>query len=98
MTFTIEAGWPGVRVELTTDSTASSYGIPVPRIKADGESGDYGPADALPAGPWAAGDDLSPCCGAELVLAWARQPGRTAEEIQAARRFLRQWADGPQIE
>lgn len=48
---------------------------------------DYGPADALPSGDTAA----------MLVVSWATRPHRTHEEREAARVFLSQWPDGPQL-
>jgi hypothetical protein len=35
--------------------------------------------------------------GASIVLGWAMQKGRTAEEKHIARQYLRQWPDGPQL-
>lgn len=74
-----------LKIELTTDSPASSYGISVARI--DGV--DYGPGDRVPLGKNALGTRLA----ASLVYEWAQEPGRTPEEREAARRFLRQWPD-----
>ncbi len=48
---------------------------------------DYGPADTLPSGDTAA----------MLVVSWATRPHRTHEEREAARLFLSQWPDGPQL-
>jgi len=92
----INAAWPLPREEaramnlkvtptatLMTDSPASSYGQPVLRV----EGRDLGPADLMPAGEFAA----------DVVRAWALGAGRSAEEREAARRFLRQWPEGPQL-
>jgi hypothetical protein len=76
---------------LTTDSPASSYGIPVLRIDADDLQGDFGPSDLLGAPPTA-------MPAAALVAHWARQPERTAAERAAAEMFLRQWPEGPPVE
>jgi hypothetical protein len=35
---------------------------------------------------------------ADVLLAWAVKPERIPEEREAARRFLAQWGEGPQIE
>lgn len=72
---------------LTTDSSAISYGIPVLVFDADDIRGEFGPADALPAD--------SPVTGADLVARWGSE--RAEGERLAARHFLRQWPDGPQI-
>jgi hypothetical protein len=69
---------------LTTDSPQSHYGLPILRIESEG---DFGPADMV--------DHI--VTAADIVAGWASNPGRTAEEIGAARMFLRQWPDGPQI-
>ena len=45
------------------------------------------PADKLPDGTVAA----------DLVFGWASNPSRTKEERLAAYRFLKQWAEGPQL-
>ena len=80
----------GGTCHLTTDSSASHYGIPVLRIDGEDIDGDFGPADIIGTAP-------SIIYAAEAVAGWAKQPGRTAEEIKAARSFLRQWPDGPQV-
>jgi hypothetical protein len=99
---TIYRGPTGVRAILTTESPASHYGIPVVRVEGRGVEGwpDLGPADMLPTG-------LSV---AELVihlLSHGKPPadfgGRVpkaalrAPVLQAARNFLRQWPEGPQL-
>lgn len=62
-----------MKIELTTKSSASSYGIPVARI--DGQ--DYGPGDTL-------GDRLV----AEIVSKWAEDPERSEEDRQLVKKFL----------
>lgn len=76
---------------LTTDSPASSYGVPVFRADHDPElygPTDFGPADKLPLGLPAA----------VIVKDWAVREGRYSEGLAAAVKFLRQWPDGPQID
>jgi hypothetical protein len=80
----------GGTARLTTDSPASSYGIPVLVLDADDIRGEFGPADTLPTD--------QPLTGADLVATWGSEPERTEEERTAAGRFLRQWPDGPQLE
>ena len=72
---------------LTTNSPASHYGIPALRIETD-EGPDLGPSEFLRNGKLAAA----------VVAAWATKKCRKPEELEAARRFLRQWPDGPQVE
>lgn len=79
---------------LTTNSPASHYGCPVLRIEAEDVDGDFGPADLIDFG--AVGQGIIPA--ATIVHAWATAPQRSDEERQAARRFLRQWPDGPQLD
>ncbi len=76
----------GGTATLTTASPLSHYGLPVLRIEAEDVSGDFGPSDCIAPGLTAAG----------VVAGWAKEEGRTPEELQAARRFLSQWPDGPQ--
>lgn len=75
------------RYILTTDSPASHYGSPALRDEHDTVTPDYGPADLLPTDESAAA----------LVMRWATRPHRTKEERDAARLFLAQWPDGPQL-
>ena len=75
---------------LTTASPASHYGIPVLRIEAYDISGDFGPADII-------GEPPKMFTAAEIIAGWASQNGRTAEELTAARKYLAQWPEGPQI-
>lgn len=84
---------------LTTDSPASHYGCPVLRIEADDVDGDFGPADMIDTSGDA--NRIHPeriVTAADVVAGWARSTERTPEEIEAARKFLSQWPDGPQIE
>ncbi len=80
-------------VTLTTDSPQSHYGIPVVRFELLPDSPDCGPADLWP-------DSLGMLDGltcADEVFAWGRKAERTEEEISAAKLFLSQWPDGPQL-
>jgi hypothetical protein len=83
---------PEKEFQLTTMSPQSHYGIPVLRIEGDEAPYDYGPADNI-----SLLDGLLVISGAELVDAWARGEDRTEEEREAARMFLSQWPDGPQL-
>jgi hypothetical protein len=78
---------------LTTASPASHYGIPVLRIDAEDVSGDFGPSDLL--GNLDEPSKMFHAAG--MVAGWAGQPGRTPEEIEAARKYLAQWPEGPQL-
>jgi len=75
---------------LTTGSPQSHYGIPVLRIEAEDVDGDFGPADQI-------GNPPNVMTAAGIVAGWARTGKHTKEEIEAARLFLSQWPDGPQI-
>jgi hypothetical protein len=80
-------------VRLTTESAASSYGVPVLVIEiAGGWNRELGPADLI-------GDfgDEGMCHAAEFVETWAKLSERTAEEREAARLFLASWPEGPQL-
>ncbi|MBE0659006.1 MAG: hypothetical protein IH602_15035 [Bryobacteraceae bacterium] len=81
----------GGRAVLTTNSPASSYGIPVLRITADDIEGDFGPSDLI-------GQPGALMPAAAVVAAWARDSARTEPELSAAAKFLRQWPEGPQVE
>lgn len=86
-----EAGGTAV---LTTESSASHYGVPVLRIEADDVDGDFGPADLI-------GDLDKPSTlmtAASIVAPWGNQPERTAAERKAARQFCAQWPEGPQVD
>lgn len=94
----IYTGPGGVTATLTTAAPGSHYGIPVLRIEGEGVEDwpDLGPADTLPSGLTAA----ALCC----MWANGTKPDAgtftmaTAEGIEAATRFCRQWPDGPQVE
>jgi hypothetical protein len=75
-----------VTATFTWDSANSHYGAPALRVTAAGRSGDFGPAEQLWPGMTAGGL-------VHLVLA------ETSDEdlLEIARRFLRQWPDGPQL-
>ncbi len=72
-------------VFLTTESSASHYNIPVLRIESNAGP-DLGPSDFI-------GKQFA----AQLVAKWAGKKCRKPEELEAARRFLRQWPEGPQV-
>ena len=72
---------------LTTASPASHYGIPTLRITADDVNGDFGPADLIE----------SNLTAAMVVHGWALVADRTADELHAARLYLSQWPEGPQV-
>jgi hypothetical protein len=77
----------GHTATLTTDSPASHYGISALHLEGVGMDNlpDLGPADVLPSGLTAA----------HLVCAVADRLSDTAR--QAARKFLAQWPEGPQL-
>ena len=78
---------------LTTGSPLSHYGVPVLRIEAEDVDGDFGPADLI-------GDLDQPeriITAASIVAGWAKTGERTREETEAARLFLCQWPEGPQL-
>jgi len=78
---------------LTDETCASRYGLPVLVIDAEDCQGDFGPADLI--GNLDRPESLMHA--AEVVAAWGRAPERTDDERDAARRYLQQWPDGPQI-
>ena len=88
MTFTVVTDEGAGRAVLTDEHAASSYGLPVLVIEAQDVSGVFGPADAI------GGTSIT---AARIVLGWARRPGRTPEERDAAALFLQQWPEGPQL-
>jgi len=73
----IESGHCSGETYLTTESATSGCGVPVLRIEGE----DFGPGDLV----WMAGFFIPT---ADLVSAWAMDPVRTQEEIEAARRFM----------
>lgn len=76
---------------LTTDSPQSHYGCPVLRIEAEDIDGDFGPRDLL-------GDpERGFVTAAEVVAGWIGRGDRNESEVEAARRFLQQWPEGPQV-
>ncbi len=79
---------------LTCNSPNSHYGAPVLQIDAEDIDGEFGPADLIDFS--GIGQGLLPA--ANIVAAWASDPERTDEEREAARRFLCQWPDGPQLD
>ena len=75
---------------LTTWNPQSHYGCPVLRIEAEDVDGDFGPADLI-------GEVPNLVSAASIVSGWAKTGKRTKEEIEAARLFLSQWPEGPQL-
>jgi len=73
-----------MKIELTTDSPCSHYGIP--SLQIDGV--DYGPADRVDT------DELVCESAAQLVCDLARD-GQV--DIEEAKAFCSQWPDAPQI-
>ena len=78
---------------LTNEHYASRYGIPVLEIAADDVAGVFGPADII-------GEAPKLIRGAQIVAGWASVPGRTEEEIIAARAFcqIQNRADARSVE
>ena len=89
MEITIFSDKDGIDHKLTTESSLSSYGLPVYRIEDDSPT-DYGPADVVEFGGL-------PVPTAGMVAIWARLQDRTDEEIQAAKDFLSQNPEGLQV-
>jgi len=79
----------GGTVILTTDSPASTQGAPILKVDTEDLEGEFGPSDIL-------GEDL--LTAAEFIVEWARTGERSKAETQAAKLFLSQWPEGPQIE
>jgi hypothetical protein len=73
----IESGHCAGQTYLTTESATSGRGVPVLRIEGE----DFGPGDLV----WMAGFFIP---AADIVSAWANDPARTQEEIEAASRFM----------
>ena len=91
MNYLITNDADGGTATLSTDSPMSSYGVPVLRISSADATGDFGPADAI--------RHRQPrVLAADIVAAWAHETDRTPDEIEAARLFLQQWPEGPQVE
>ncbi|MBI4560552.1 MAG: hypothetical protein HY724_00800 [Candidatus Rokubacteria bacterium] len=95
----IYTGPHGVTATLTTESSASHYGIPALRIEGPGVEDwpDFGPADVLGSGLTAAAI-VRACAVGKLpdgIGGRIHKMDETARE--AAQRFLAQWPDGPQI-
>lgn len=85
MTKFVIADRRGARAVLVTDHPMAG-GRPVLLVQAGDVSGLYGPRDVL----------RTASAGA-LVEVWAEQSGRTEAELEAARAFLGQWPEGPQV-
>ncbi len=79
---------------LTTQSGASHSGIPILRVQDPTyhDSIDLEPAEFAPCRE----DDLPETAAELLVHIHARRP-LTGEALDCARRFLKQWPDGPQL-
>jgi hypothetical protein len=90
--FVVFTDLDGRPTRLTNQVPGSRNGLPLLLVDAMGVTGTFEPSNRLgvpPAGMMSA---------AEIVAHWAQQPERTAPERQAARLFLRQWPDGPQVD
>ena len=84
----------GGTIRLTNQTAASSYGIPVLVIEDAGPlNGEFGAADIV--GGWDGPDTAA--VGAVIVMKWAAKPERTEDERGAARMYLQQWPEGPQL-
>jgi hypothetical protein len=81
----------GETARLTTAGSQSPVAILVLRIESGDISGDLGPADEVER------ENGVRFTMAEVVAGWARQEGRTLEEVEAASLFLKQWPEGPQV-
>jgi hypothetical protein len=70
-----------MNIELTTESSMSSHGQLVLRIRTDDSIEDYGPGDwvSTPDGMRLAND---------IVVDWLNELGRTDEDVELGRRFL----------
>ena len=79
-------------VSLTTDSSDSYYGIPVLRVEHPEMNADLGPTDLAPT---AEGEGLG-TAAALLLRIHAERPLK-GEALDAARRFLSHWPEGPQL-
>jgi hypothetical protein len=90
MDYLILTDTEGGTATLKTNSPASHYGIPILRIDASDVVGDFGPADLIATEP-------KPLSAAVIVAAWGGSPERTPEEREAARKYLCQWPNGPQL-
>ena len=79
---------------LTTRSLASHYGVPVLRVKDPTyhDSIDLGPTEFAPCR-----EDDPPETAAELLVHIHAKRPLTGEALDAARRFLSQWPEGPQL-
>jgi hypothetical protein len=83
----------GISVRLTTLSPVSNYGFPILRVEGHpaGDE-DCGPADTVPHT-----EDEPGGTAAALVCAIHERDHLTGAALEAARSFLSQWPDGPQI-
>ena len=82
-----------IAVMFTTESPASHDGIPVLRIKGHpAGDADCGPASFVPHV-----QGQIPRTAADTVLRIHQVQPLTHEALNAARRFLRQWPEGPQL-
>ena len=81
-----------VSVTLTTESTASHYGVPVLRVKHPSGNSDLGPADICPRLK-----KETPGTAASLLACIHFTKPLTGDTLKAAQAFLAQWPDGPQI-
>lgn len=88
--FPVRLNRGGMRLVLSNQHSASRYGVPV----LESERRCYGPSDYLNLGPL---PQHGARTAASVIYEWASTPGRTEPQLAAARMFLRQWPDGPQI-
>jgi hypothetical protein len=71
-----------VDIELTTESTMSSYGHPVLRVHTGDAYEDYLPGDPIVQA------DGRRVLARDVVIRWLAKPERMAEDIELGRRFL----------
>jgi hypothetical protein len=91
MNYLLRTDGHGGEARLTTESPASRHGVPVLEVTGEGIIGTFGPRDVFGVPP-------KMMSAARLVHTWAMDPARTPQEKDAARRFLKRWPGGPQIE
>jgi hypothetical protein len=100
MEYTIHRYGDGETLTLTTDSVAAHYDIPALRYSGC-PCPDMGPADrlCLHVEPQGAVDLFGGHTAAEMVDKWAslERPRLGPDGWEAARLFLAQWPDGPQL-
>jgi hypothetical protein len=65
--------------------------LPTAEVNTAHLRGTFGPAAVI------VGKDQTLRTVAQAVVEWATRPERTQEEREAAKRFLEQWPQGPQL-